>query len=81
MNTRDCVVKIDTLEKINKFINTATNFESSIDIICGSRIVDAESVMGIMGLDISKPLIARINSSNDTEIKKFKETMEEFGEN
>lgn len=81
MNTRDCVVKIDTLEKINKFINTATNFESSIDIICGNRIVDAESVMGIMGLDISKPLIARINSNNDTEIKKFKETMEEFGEN
>ena len=81
MNTRDCVVKINTLEKINKFVNAVTTFESSIDIVCGSRIVDAESVIGIMGLDISKPLIARINSSNDTEIKKFKETMEEFGEN
>ena len=42
MNIRDCVVKINTLEKINKFVNAVTIFESSIDIVCGSRIVDAE---------------------------------------
>lgn len=74
----EILLKINNIEKVKKFVNTALEFNSDIDVVYGKYIVDAKSIMGVFSLDLSKNLVVRINSNDREEINKFYEVMKEF---
>ena len=55
-------IKLDSLEKVNKYINIANKLPVDLDILYGRYIVDGKSVMGIFGLDLSKNLLVKIRT-------------------
>ena len=45
-------VSINTVDKVKSFVNDITKFEYDFDLVSGRYIVNAKSIMGILGLDI-----------------------------
>lgn len=63
---------------LKHFVSVVTSFESDVDMIKDSYVIDAKSIMGILSLDFSNGVYVKIQSSNEDEIVKFLEAMKEF---
>ena len=71
-------IKLDTADKVKKFIQIAREFASDIDIMTESAVLDAKSIMGVYALDLSKDMYVRIISDDVEECRRFDAAMEEF---
>ena len=71
-------VNLNSITKVNKFVNEMSKFESDIDIISGRYICDAKSVLAVFSYDLSKPVDVQIYSDNIDEIIRFNEVLKEF---
>ena len=69
----ECVVKIGLTEDIKKFISIVDSIECDIDLVKGSVIVDAKSLMGVFIINISQPTKIVIHSDVESLLDKFKE--------
>lgn len=72
------MVLLNEVKKVQKFINEVSKFNSDVDLVKGRYVIDAKSIMGIFGLDLSNPVQVKIHSVDDKEIVKFNEIMKEF---
>lgn len=72
------IVNLNEITKLNGFINVVTTFESDVDAIRGHYVIDAKSILGMMSLDLSKPLEIALNSDDEAEIARFIEVMKKY---
>ena len=75
MNGIKIKLKYDDLKE---FIKITTSFESNIDMIKDRYVIDARSIMGIMSLDFTQPIMVVIHSVNEDEIVRFYDEMKKF---
>lgn len=61
---KEIKVKLKNTDDIKDFNHAVTKIDGDVDLVSGRYVVDAKSIMGIFSLDISKPLICRINAVN-----------------
>lgn len=73
-----CVIKLNSLEKVKRFVNEVTTFECDVDVLYRRYILDAKSIMALLSVDLTEPLNAVIHTDNYEELKRFFEMMEEF---
>lgn len=61
------------LEDVAEFVIITSGFESDINIRSASNgiVVDAKSIMSVIGLDLGGELVVDINSSNAEEVENF----------
>lgn len=71
-------IKLDTIDKVKKFISIVDKFENDIDIISNRYIVNAKSLMGVFSLDLTKQLKVIIHDASVKDVAKLQEEMEEF---
>ena len=71
-------IKLDTIEKVKKFVGIVDTFENDIDLIEKRYIVNAKSVMGIFSLDLTNPLEVIIRNASMNDAARLQELMEEF---
>lgn len=71
-------ILLNEISKINRFVSVVNQFESDVDISKNRYLVNGKSIMGIYSLDLSEPVVVHIHSTNNEELEKFKEVMEEF---
>ena len=57
-------IKLATIPDVKTFVNYSTKFGGDIDLIAGHYIVDAKSIMGILSLDLSHPIIMQIQTDD-----------------
>lgn len=62
-----CKVKLNTLEKVKRFVNEISKTGNQFSLVCGNYCVDATSVLGILSMDLTRPLELRAKEGN-TEI-------------
>lgn len=69
-----------SLEDVAEFVTIASSFESDINIrsVNNGIMVDAKSIMSVIGLDLRSELVTEINSSNAEEVMIFVETMKRY---
>ena len=72
------IVNLNEMTKLNGFVNVVSTFESNIDAIRGRYIIDAKSILGVMSLDLSKPLEIALISDDEAEIARFIEVMKKY---
>lgn len=58
-------VRFKDVEQVRRFVNVIDKFDTSFDLGSGQRVVDAKSLLGVMGLDFSEPLRLRYHSNDD----------------
>lgn len=61
-------VRFKDVDQVRQFVSTIDKFDASFDLGSGKRIVDAKSILGVMALDLSRPLCLRYHS-DDKEIE------------
>ena len=71
-------IKLDTIDKVKKFIGIVDSFENDIDLISGRYLIDAKSIMGVFSLDLTKPLDLLIHDANNSDITRLEKEVEEF---
>ena len=78
MDKNTCVIKLNSLEKVKRFVNEVTTFECDVDVLYRRYILDAKSIMALLSADLTEPLKAMIHTDDYDELKRFFETMEDF---
>lgn len=66
-----------SLEDVAEFVTIASGFESDIDIrsVHNGIVVDAKSIMSVIGLDLGSELIVEINSDDEDDFERFRRKM------
>jgi len=49
-------VDLNSIHKINEFVNIVSKYDDNIDLVSGRYVVNAKSILGVFSLDLSKPL-------------------------
>ena len=71
-------IRLITFEEIKRFANKVTQVSSDVDIIKGSVVYDAKSIMGIFNMGTLDGVYVEIHTEDDREIEWFNELMKEF---
>ncbi len=58
------LVKFNDVEQVRNFINIIDKIDMNFDLGLGNRVVDAKSVIGVFGLDLTKPQVLRYDSDD-----------------
>jgi hypothetical protein len=69
------LIKLDTFEKIRRFIDITGSLDYDIDLISGRYVVDGKSMMGIFSLDLSEPIEVQVQNYRDFYPKELEEFM------
>ena len=59
----ECKIRLD-LDNANRFVQTASKCDFDIDIFYNHFIIDAKSMLGVLGLDFSKILTVQYGGEN-----------------
>ena len=64
---RKVMVAFNTVDEVAAFVKDMSRFpeEVHIDLVSGRHIVDAKSLLGILSLDLSKPVEVKVTSNSD----------------
>lgn len=73
----DMYVSLGTIESVKKFVAKITQFDEDFELIQGKYVIDAKSVLGIFSIDLSKPVLLRINAEGDR-LEQIKKAVKEF---
>ena len=65
-------ISLNSIDKVKSFVNDITRFENDFDLVSGRYVIDAKSIMGILSLDLSKPITLNIYSDDDAIIESLK---------
>lgn len=67
-------IRLNMIEEIMKFINgCCSKFTSKIFAEQNNQKINAKSVLGLYSLDLSKPILVRIDTNDENEENKFYE--------
>lgn len=59
-----CKIRLNTLEKVKRFVNEISKSGNQYNLIYGNYCVDASSVLGILSMDLTKPLELKAKGGN-----------------
>lgn len=63
-------IRLQTVSQVKAFVNLINQYSSKVDLISGHYIVDGKSIMGILSLDLNRPVLARIKGEPEDELLK-----------
>ncbi len=69
-------ISLDSVDKVQKFVNVTSAIPGNVDIRSGRHTINAKSILGILSLDLTKPLILEIY--NEEDYLNYRETLEPF---
>jgi phosphotransferase system HPr-like phosphotransfer protein len=72
------MIKLETIEKVKKFISVIVNFANDIDIVSGRYVINAKSLLAIFSLDLTKELKLVIHDATEQDTERLEKVMEEF---
>ena len=67
-------IALEQVQRVKEFVKITENYPFEILLKCGKFVVDAKSILGILSLDLSQPLVVEVYSDDcDDLILKLKE--------
>ena len=54
-------ISLNQIENVKNFVNGIARFDNDFDLVSGRYVVNAQSIMGIFSLDLSKPVELNIH--------------------
>ena len=58
-------VSLNSIERVKKFVNDISLFDTDFDLVSGRYVIDAKSIMGIFSLDLSKEIDLNIHAEGE----------------
>ena len=60
-------ISLNSIDKVKSFVNDVTKFDYDFDLVSGTYVIDAKSIMGIFSLDLSKPIDLNIHTDGNAD--------------
>ena len=57
-------IQFYSAEQVRQFVNMIDQFDADFDLDSGQRSVNAKAILGVMALDLSRPLHLRYHSAD-----------------
>lgn len=57
-------IRLSSTKEIQQFVGVLTSLSGDFELVSGQYVLDARSLMGIFGFDLSKPLCLRVYNDN-----------------
>lgn len=76
-----CKVLLNSIEKVKRFVNITSNFDTDVFLRAGRYVIDTKSIMGIFSLDLTKPMELTFDTENKCDnriIAGYMKQIEEF---
>lgn len=67
-------VLLNNIENVNRFVAKMSEKDYDVDLVSGKYLVNAKSMMGVLSLDLTKPVTVNAETDDET----FLEEMEEY---
>ena len=61
---KQATIQLHSVTDVKRFVDFAAQCPYDIDLLSGRYAVDGKSMMGILSLDLSKPLIVQANTDD-----------------
>ncbi len=61
---KEVQISLDSIEKVRDFVNVIAKFNTDFDITSGTKTIDAKSIVGILTLNLSKPMDLTIRDND-----------------
>ena len=74
---RSVYVSLPTVEAVQKFVERISPLEGNFDLLSGGYVLDAKSLMGILSLDLTKPLKLSVEKDSAETMRAIKSFMTE----
>ncbi|MCL1795829.1 MAG: HPr family phosphocarrier protein [Clostridia bacterium] len=58
------MIRLSTVKDVQRFVGAITPLKGDFELVSGRFVLDARSLMGILGFDLSAPLCLRIYSDS-----------------
>ena len=58
-------ISLNSIGKVKSFVNAISQFEYDFDLSSGRYVVDAKSIVGILRLDLCKPIDLAIHTETN----------------
>ena len=71
-------VFLNTIDRVENFVNKIITIDSDVDLVSGRYTLDAKSIMALFSICLTEKLKLIIRSDDEDEIKLFNEITEEF---
>lgn len=68
-NERTMMVLIDNIDKVKRLTNIAMSLPFYVDAVSERWKVDAKSLLGLLSLDVSKPIELRFDAENEDRVR------------
>ena len=59
------LINLPTAEDVHDFVVQLSSLDGQFDLLLGRYVLDAKSLMGILSLDLTKPLELRVEKDTD----------------
>lgn len=70
-------IYLNSIEKVNSFVNEVAKFNNDFDLVSGRYVVDAKSIMGIFSLDLNEPPTLNIHAT-DSEVDEILAAIKDY---
>ena len=73
-------VILNEVDKLKDFVNEVSKFDTDFDAVRDRYVIDAKSIMGMMSLNLSKPvdIIVHPKTDDESEIERILEILKKF---
>ena len=71
-------IKFNEMKDVQRFVSKCSMFEDDIVLLSGRYVVDGKSLLGILSLDLSKPVDLKSDTDDISTKHVFTEYMVEF---
>jgi phosphotransferase system HPr-like phosphotransfer protein len=61
-------VLLDSVDKATSFVKDISNLDFTCDLISGRYVIDPKSIMGVLSLDLTKPLELQIRTTEGSTV-------------
>lgn len=68
-NERTMTVLIDNIDKVKRLANIAMSLPFYVDAVSERWKADAKSLLGLLSLDVSKPIELRFDAENEDRVR------------
>lgn len=60
----EMTISMGTIEKVKRFVDIVSTYKERIDLVDGNYVVNAKSIMSIFSMDLTAPILLRVDASD-----------------
>ena len=75
---RSVYIKLPTVDDVQSFVSQISTLEGDFDLMSDGYVLDARSLMGILSLDLSKPLKLIVEKDTEETMRAIAHYMEDY---